>query len=177
MYTHTCERISSSVHPSHSPILWHLIITKLINPSGSRPTPLRGYVSPSCLHSIPNGLCILLQVKDVNAFICMMTSVNVRASCETALSEPALQLSHWNNKECPLGSKTRKREDRLIKIILKNEWRGHRLCPQMTWGEVLTGRSDTWCEEKMKREVSMKWACGRERREKQRKVSLMSLVP
>lgn len=51
-------------------------------------------------------------------------SVNVRASSHTALSEPALQLSHCKNEECPLGSKARRQEEktgeeRLIKINLK----------------------------------------------------------
>ena len=53
-------------------------------------------------------------------FMCMLASVNVRASfSQTALSEPALQLSHCKNEECPSWEATRRGEERLIKINVK----------------------------------------------------------
>lgn len=61
----------------------------------------------------------MLQVKDVNAFMCMLASVNVRASPQTALSEPALQLSQCKNEECPQGTIRTRGEQRLIKIHFK----------------------------------------------------------
>lgn len=46
-------------------------------------------------------------------FMYTLASVNVRASSsQTALSEPALQLSHCKNKECPLGEGPGRAEER-----------------------------------------------------------------